>query len=543
MRQIAICSNKTRADQRPPLQRPLANAALLAKWGFTQSHKSPNVSPKKKFARTKKESGPVASALPVPAKPAAAAKPPIIRPQPGRSSQVQQKPEDIPQPRVGGKPPLAKQTSSAEQPLAAKQAQAQPDPKERQLPAQKQPDPRLPQLRKYNVNPLPSRPPGAEKRFPLRPPTARGQTDPQKPSETGAPSRPSHSLVPYQPADQQSPRKSAEKPSTGIQPVGSNGSPLNGKDHAAPHSSLFRPGAFASLPALRVPPRNGSPVQPPPTQIPMEVYTRRDEEQGVPPENGKPVLPDIPATNPIPPVLAERKPKGLEQLLQQNPALPDQAAVLGVCSDGLPALLDLQDPAPGAMVVIGDERELQVDILRTAVASIAMRNSPRIAQFLVFSCEPEQWLNWAKAQGFDRHCLAIERAEPETVRDWIIRLADWTEQRRLGQSSGPSVLLVIDTLSFLTGLDYDIRLNFEWMAKEGPPAQIWPVAVISTDLAKTLSSRRLLRAFQTRVIGYANQPADYIPLAGLDAQSAETFGRRGEFAVRLGEGWLRFRLP
>jgi hypothetical protein len=195
------------------------------------------------------------------------------------------------------------------------------------------------------------------------------------------------------------------------------------------------------------------------------------------------------------------------------------------------------------MVVIGDEREAQLEILRTALASLAGRNSPRSVQFIVFSCEPDTWQNWTRSSGFERHLLAIENAEAETVRDWIVRLADWTEQRRMGQSSGPAVVLVMDTLSFLPALDYDIRLNFEWMAKEGPAAQIWPMAVISTDLAKALSGRRMLRAFQTRVLGYANHAEDYVPLAGLDASAAEEFGHRGEFNVKTGELWLRFRVP
>lgn len=279
----------------------------------------------------------------------------------------------------------------------------------------------------------------------------------------------------------------------------------------------------------------------------MEVYSRPDSEHTDPARNETPptdpVTTDPVPTTPITQKGSQTRTPGLDQLLKQNANLPAQSAVLGVCEDGLPVLLDLYDPAPGALVVIGDEREAQLDILRTAVASLVERNSPRSVQFIVFSCEPNDWQKWAKEKGFDRHRLAVENAEAESVRDWIVRLADWTEQRRMGQSSGPSVVLVMDTLSFLPALDYDIRLNFEWMAKEGPQAQIWPLAVISTDLAKVLSGRRMLRAFQTRVMGYADHPEDYVPLAGLDPHAADEFGRPGEFMVKTGENWLRFRLP
>jgi hypothetical protein len=342
---------------------------------------------------------------------------------------------------------------------------------------------------------------------------------------------------------------------------GSNGSindrkypGVNGRNGNQPRSSLFRPGAFATLPVVRIPPKAGGPIQKPPTQIPMESNQRPDEQHTDAADSGSSSEPQKPAPlsttagMPSPSLGLPKQPidstPDLEQILKQNKNIPTQAVVFGVCEDGLPMLLDLQDPEPGAVVVIGDQREMQLELLRTAVTSLAGRNSPRSVQFLVFSCEPESWKKWITEKGFDRHCLAIENADEEPVREWILRLADWTEQRRLGQSSGPSVLLIMDTLSFLPQLEYDVRLNFDWMAKEGPPAQIWSLAVISTELAKSLNNgRRLLRGFQTRIIGYANQSGDYVQLAGLNEQEADSFGKRGEFAVKVGDAWLRFKLP
>lgn len=274
----------------------------------------------------------------------------------------------------------------------------------------------------------------------------------------------------------------------------------------------------------------------------MEVYSRPEEERAAPPQNDKPAEPQPLPARKAPAEPASRVP-GLAQLFQQNPGLPAQAVVLGVCEDGLPVLLDLSDPAPGALVLIGDQREAQLEILRTAVTSIAGRNSPRAMQFIVFSCDPGAWQAWVDEQGYARHCLAIERADGEAVQEWIVRLADWTEQRRLGQASGPSLLLVMDTLNFLPALSYDIRLNFEWMAKEGPQARIWPLAVISTELARALSARRMLRAFQTRMVGYTDQPEDLSALAGFDPQEAQDICSPGEFMVKTGDTWLRFRPP
>jgi hypothetical protein len=159
----------------------------------------------------------------------------------------------------------------------------------------------------------------------------------------------------------------------------------------------------------------------------------------------------------------------------------------------------------------------------------------------VISHQPENWNTWIAEHGFERHCLDIIGGDDTSVREWVLRLADWTEQRRMGQRGGPPVLLVMDTLSFLNRLSYDVRLNFEWMAKEGPAAQIWPVAAISTELARSLGPR-ILRAFQTRLLGFSHHPENYVALVELEESEVDCFRQPGQFAVRIGEKWLRFRV-
>lgn len=234
---------------------------------------------------------------------------------------------------------------------------------------------------------------------------------------------------------------------------------------------------------------------------------------------------------------------GLRRLLKTYPDLPAQAAILGVCDDGFPVLLDLYDPAPGAMVIIGDEREKQLDLLRAAVYGLAVRNSPHSIQFLVLSCNPGPWEKWVAGHGFEKQCLGVIDVDQQKVREWTIRLADLTEQRRIAaQQSGPPVLLIMDTLSFLPRMEYDVRLNFEWMLKEGPAAQIWPLAAISTDLALSLG-RRMLRPFPCRILGFTENAQAYTNLSMMSLEESASFARSGEFAVLIGNDWLRFRLP
>jgi hypothetical protein len=80
------------------------------------------------------------------------------------------------------------------------------------------------------------------------------------------------------------------------------------------------------------------------------------------------------------------------------------------------------------------------------------------------------------------------------------------------------------------------------MAKEGPYAQMWPLAAISTRLVKELSGRRLLRSFRTRLLGRVEDPAVYGEVAGGEGLSTGAM-KAGQFAVRMGENWLRFCQP
>jgi hypothetical protein len=165
-------------------------------------------------------------------------------------------------------------------------------------------------------------------------------------------------------------------------------------------------------------------------------------------------------------------------------------------------------------------------------------------QFLIISCEPRAWQDWMSRQGYERFCLSIEGVDDlESLSAWILRLGDWTEQRRLGQRNGPPILVVLDTLSFLARLPYDIRLNFDWLAKEGPAAQIWPIAAISSDLALMLQSRHMLRSFPTRILGFSQNSSLYIQMANMPPEEAASFSKAGQFAVRVGDNWLRFHLP
>jgi hypothetical protein len=274
---------------------------------------------------------------------------------------------------------------------------------------------------------------------------------------------------------------------------------------------------------------------------------RADLETEPEPESGSELQADVQlAAQPTPSFDRFPITPSLRDLLLNSSSLPAQTAILGVANhDQLPVLLDLNDPAPGSLLVVGDERQQALDLLRVAVISVALRNTARGVQFIVFSHRPETWNQWVDEQGLQRYNLDVVSAESNQARDWIYRLAEWAEQRDNGQYGGPPVVVLFDTLSFMTRLLPDARQRLENLICSGPDVRIWSIAAISTALAGSLG--RQLERFDTRIWGYTEDPAVYTRLAGVPAGDARNFGAPGQFAVRVGpageQDWLKFRLP
>lgn len=294
-------------------------------------------------------------------------------------------------------------------------------------------------------------------------------------------------------------------------------------------------------------PKRSRPYQRPPLLSPIPpgatLYERMDLPRYEPPKpKPRPVFLD---QKPQPANKIAQPAMPLTRLLTDNPGLPQQTAILGICDDHLPMLLDLNDPSPGSLLVAGDERQQQLDLLRTAISSIVLRNTPRSIQFIVFSHLPNAWQDWVNGHHFDRYCLGIIGVDSPDTNQWIQNLAEWTNQRQAGLRSGPPIIILLDTLNFIPKLNHHLRLCFEVIIKEGPRTKIWPIAAISTALASSLT--RQVDQFQTLIYGYTEDISFYTRFSGISETEAKALREPGKFAVKLGSEenpeWLKFQLP
>lgn len=232
-------------------------------------------------------------------------------------------------------------------------------------------------------------------------------------------------------------------------------------------------------------------------------------------------------------------PANVAQMLSRFPHLPTQTAVLGVCEDGIPVLFDLLDDQPGPLLVIGDRGVGKTRLLQTMIQTAISLNSPYEVKYSVVASSPDEWTQFYSSSSED-HCYAFCGNFEDTAPEAIRSLMDLAEQRRSGRQMGAAHLLVIDDLRFMAKADFETRVSLEWLFKNGPAQQVWPVVSLPTQAGLEMS--RVVSNFRTRLIGHIAEPANnrLTLFGGIDTQNLET-GK--QFAVRVQEQWLSFWIP
>lgn len=175
---------------------------------------------------------------------------------------------------------------------------------------------------------------------------------------------------------------------------------------------------------------------------------------------------------------------------------PPYSLVVGMCRDGLPFMISLDNPKSGSILVVSENSIEKTQIIRTLSLSACMINNPDQINLCIITSKVDQYsdiMNYPNCQSL---ITPYERAAGE----WVIEYASIAEQRRAGHELGAAMLLIIDDyMSFAPMLsDYSVYLNLKTLVTLGPNSGIWPI--ISIKPADVHSSKgQLLRSFGTYI--------------------------------------------
>jgi hypothetical protein len=228
----------------------------------------------------------------------------------------------------------------------------------------------------------------------------------------------------------------------------------------------------------------------------------------------------------------------LEALLERMGELPPDSMILGLCDDGLPFLVDLINPAPGSLLILGDEGSGKTRLLRAVLASAALQNPPGQVSFYLAASQPHLYSDL----GHLDHCRLVMYTDDASFGEVIQELAHVVESRRRDRFDGPAILLAIDDLAAaLRSLgEFSVTLLY-WLIRHGPRARVWTLATFSSQHAEEID-QRFLAAFRSRLVGYMAEPALAASLTG-DGDLATWELKKGEqFYLPYGQEWLRFRI-
>jgi hypothetical protein len=257
----------------------------------------------------------------------------------------------------------------------------------------------------------------------------------------------------------------------------------------------------------------------------LQALTELQNETSTPSDPGK-------ASNSAAPALGD--------VLARVGTLPAGALFLGVASDGLPVLLNLFDPHPGPMLIVGDTGSGKTIFLQTLAQGVKQTHDPKEVQFGVVTNYPEEWEHIRAP-----HRTGVFPVGHNSTQQYLNSLAAWAHSNKHGQQC---VLLLVDDLESVASLDPESLQNFRWLLLRGPSRRVWPLVTLNaTRYGQVLS---WLQNFRTRIFGRVANPRVAEALGADPSSGLDQLEARIQFSLRekdprssRGENWLRFWLP
>lgn len=204
---------------------------------------------------------------------------------------------------------------------------------------------------------------------------------------------------------------------------------------------------------------------------------------------------------------------------------PPEALAFGLCADGLPLLLNMNDEVPGPVLVVADEFPRSFAVCVTMLAAYLNQNF----SVSVVSTEPDSW------EGFLDHRLCSFVAGEDTCSEQLVILRGWALANSARKYHN---LLIVDGIQILQNADTEISQHFSWLMLRGMRYGI-PMLVVA-DTKTVLRHPSLLTHFRTRVFGKISGHGEIFTF-GANEICREL--KPYEYVIREGEKWLKFVVP
>lgn len=226
----------------------------------------------------------------------------------------------------------------------------------------------------------------------------------------------------------------------------------------------------------------------------------------------------------------------IEDYLDRIMPLPQLTVLFGRCEDGLPLLMDLQDPSAGAILINSGSKDHARYLMKSVLTSAKMINSSHQVQYTLITPQPETFGSLL----FQSHCHKHYHPNHREAGQYVLDISALVEQRYSGRRRGPALLLSIDDLeAFERGsLDEEAFSHLQWIMHEGPSVGVWPI--VTADLEGRGSFEEdLISEFGTKIFDLSH----YAPEPALNYGRGSPFLHQPSFEISIGADALRFSVP
>ena len=195
-------------------------------------------------------------------------------------------------------------------------------------------------------------------------------------------------------------------------------------------------------------------------------------------------------------------------ILKSFGPFPPYSFVVGVCQDGLPFMISLDNPKSGSILVVGENSAEKTLILKAMSLSAIMLNNPEQVNLCVITNMVDRYANLMKYPNCHALLSPYERAAGEMV----IEFASIAEQRRSGRERGRVMMLLIDDFQSFAPLlsDYSVYLNLKTLVTKGPASGIWPIISIRPEDVHSTEGQ-LLHSFGTYIFEKVDNNPGLLP--------------------------------
>lgn len=224
----------------------------------------------------------------------------------------------------------------------------------------------------------------------------------------------------------------------------------------------------------------------------------------------------------------------LSSVLSEMGSLPREALFLGIASDSLPVLLNLRDPTPGPLLIVGDAGTGKTNFLRLLALGVQQTHRAEDVQFGVITSHVDEWDRVESSS----HLVGIFPWVENKAQEFIHSLAIWAHTHH---RSRQSFLLMIDGVEVLGGLESATLQALRWLLLRGTSHGVWVILTLNAERYAQLLD--WIPMFRTRIFGRIEDETVATALGGDKESALHQLAAGGQFSLRENGQWLRFCLP